>query len=199
MSTNRYRTVAGVAIVAVGVLFSLGFTTAEAFYPGYSTSAKTISALGSDSGTATSRLVFNGVMVAAGLLMVVAAYALRRVYESATIPATVAVTGVVGFAGVGLFPAQTGASHTIAALVSFGGTGILALLAARYTTGPYRYVSAALGILELLALVAFVALGGNTALGVGGLERYVAYLGVVWAPTYGGYLLATVEKRRHGG
>ncbi|MGB9985805.1 DUF998 domain-containing protein [Salarchaeum japonicum] len=190
MSENRSRAIAGGLVLAVGVLLALAFTTAEAFYPGYSTSTQTISALGSDTGTPNSRLVFNGAMVVSGGLLAVAAYFLRDVYESAVVPALVAVTGVVGFAGVGLFPSQTGAPHALAAMVSFGGSGLLALAVARAESAAFRYASGVLGVAILLALVGFVGLGGGTPLGVGGLERWVAYLGIVWAASYGGFLLA---------
>ncbi|MEE6208739.1 DUF998 domain-containing protein [Salarchaeum sp. III] len=190
MSNVRSRSTAGGAILAVGVLLALAFTTAEAFYPGYSTSTQTISALGSDTGTPESRLVFNGAMVLGGGLMAVAAYFLRDVYETELVPALVAVTGVVGFAGVGLFPEQTGAPHALAALASFGGSGVVAIAVARAESAAFRYASMVLGVLELLALAAFVGLGGGTALGIGGLERWVAYLGILWAASYGGFLLA---------
>lgn len=190
MVRSQSRAIAGSAILAVGVLLALAFTTAEAFYPGYSTSTQTISALGSGTGTPESRVVFNGVMVLGGGLMAVAAYFLRDVYESSVVPALVAVTGVVGFAGVGLFPEQTGAPHVLAALVSFGGSGVIALAVARAESAPFRYASMVLGVLELLALAAFVGLQDGTALGIGGLERWVAYLGILWATSYGGFLLA---------
>jgi len=190
MSENRSRAIAGGLVLAVGVLLALAFTTAEAFYPGYSTSTQTISALGSDTGTLNSRLVFNGAMVVSGGLLAVAAYFLRDVYESVVVPALVAVTGVVGFAGVGLAPAQTGAPHALAAMVSFGGSGLLALAVARAESAAFRYASGVLGVAILLALVGFVGVGGGTPLGVGGLERWVAYLGIAWAASYGGFLLA---------
>ncbi|QDX41263.1 DUF998 domain-containing protein [Salarchaeum sp. JOR-1] len=190
MVRNRSRAIAGGLVLAVGVLLALAFTTAEAFYPGYSTSTQTISALGSDTGTPESRLVFNSAMVVSGLLLAVAAYFLRDVYDSWVVPALAAVTGVVGFAGVGVFPSQTGAPHALAALVSFGGSGVIALAVARAESAAFQYASAVLGVAVLLTLAGFVGLGGGTPLGIGGLERWVAYLGILWAASYGGFLLA---------
>lgn len=190
---GRALTLAGAAFLAGSVLTTLGFTTAEAFYPGYSTSTQTISALGAAGAPAASRAVFNGVMVVAGALTLVAAYGLARADESRALAGVVAVTGGGGFAGVGLFPAQTGLPHLVAALLAFGGIGVAALLAAATRRGPFRYASAALGVLELLALVGFLVLQGATPLGIGGLERWVAYLGAVWAAAFGGVLLAAGE------
>lgn len=190
MTENRAGALAGAAFLTGAVLTMLGFTTAEAFYPGYSTSTQTISALGAADAPAASQLVFNGAMVVAGALTLVAAYGLVRAGEHRALAAVVAVTGVGGFAGVGLFPAQTGLPHLIAALLAFGGIGIAALVAAATRQGPFRYASAALGVFELLALVGFLGLQGSTALGIGGIERWVAYLGAAWAAAFGGSLLA---------
>ncbi|GAA0658033.1 DUF998 domain-containing protein [Salarchaeum japonicum] len=190
MVRNRSHALAGSLVLAVGVLLALAFTTAEAFYPGYSTSSLTISALGSDTGTPESRLVFNGAMVVSGGLMAAAAYFLRDVYDSMVVPALAGVTGVVGFAGVGLFPSQTGAPHALAAMVSFGGSGLVALAVARAESAAFKYASAVLGVAILVTLAGFVGLRDGTALGIGGLERWVAYLGILWAASYGGFLLA---------
>lgn len=190
MDSPQPQVAAGVTFVAIGALLLLGFTTAEAFYPGYSTSMNTISALGAARGTPASQLVFNSVMAVAGVLTVFAAYALHRAWDRRELTGALGVTGVVGFIGVGAFPSQTGLPHFIAALVSFAGVGVLALLVARAVRGPFRVVSAGLGVLELLALGLFIGIGGGTPLGIGGLERWVAYLGVVWVVALGGFLLA---------
>lgn len=191
---RRALTLAGAAFLGGSVLTILGFTTAEAFYPGYSTSTQTISALGAAGAPAASQLVFNGTMVAAGALTLVAAYGLTRAGMSRALAVVVAVTGVGGFAGVGLFPAQTGLPHLVAALLAFGGIGVAALLVAATRPGPFRYASAALGVFELLALVGFLVVGGSTPLGIGGLERWVAYLGAAWAAAFGSTLLAAAGK-----
>lgn len=189
METDRYRTVAGVSFVAGGAVTILGVVTAETLVPGYSTATQTISALGAARGTAASHLVFNGAMVTAGLLAVVAAYGLHRVFERRLLTAVVAVTGVGGLMGVGLFPSETGLPHFVAALLAFGGIGLSALVVATTVRGPFRYVSAVLGGVELIALGLFLSLGGSTPLGIGGLERWVAYLGLVWTVAFGGFLL----------
>lgn len=190
MDPDRHRVVAGVSLVAAGALLLLGITAAEALFPGYSTSGDTISALGSDRATAGSAAVFNSVMVVAGLLAVTAAYGLHGVYGRGSLTGMLAVTGVGGFVGVGVFPAGTGLLHFVAAMIAFAGVGLTAVVVAATVRGPFRYVSAVLGVLELIALVLFVALGGSTPLGIGGLERWVAYLGLVWAVAFGGVLLA---------
>ncbi|MFB6104997.1 MAG: DUF998 domain-containing protein [Halobacteriaceae archaeon] len=190
MASPRFRTVAGLSFMGAGTVLTLGFVTAAALFPGYSMAHDTISALGAAEGTAASNLVFNGAMILAGILAVVAAYALYRVSENPVFTGVVAVTAVGGYIGVGVFPAQTGLPHFLAAMIAFVGTGIAALVTALVVRGPFRSVAFVLGVAELIALLAFVALGGANPLGVGGLERWVAYLGVVWAIGFGGYLLS---------
>ncbi|CQH59815.1 DUF998 family protein [Halobacterium hubeiense] len=192
METGRARALAGTALVGGGALTILGFVAAEALYPGYSAADQRISALGAASAPAASQTTFNATMVLSGLLVAFTAYALGSVYERPLFPGVFAVTGV-GVVGVGVFPTQTGALHYVAAFVAFGGLGLSALAAAATVRGPMRYVSAALGVAELAAFVAFVSLGGGTPLGIGGLERWVAYLGLAWVLAFGGFLLGGVD------
>lgn len=189
MDSDQFRVVGGVSFVGVGAVLVLGFITAEALFPGYSTASNTISALGAARGTAASRAVFNPAMVIAGVLTAVAAYCLHQVYGKRLLTGVVAVTGVGGFVGVGLFPSQVGLLHFMAAMVAFIGVGLTALVVAATVRGPFRFISATFGGLELIALVLFMVLGGSNPLGIGGLERWVAYLGLIWVIAFGGFLL----------
>lgn len=189
MNTERARTVSGGAFIAAGTVTVLGIITAAALVPGYSTATQTISALGSSRGTPASRLVFNGAMILTGLLTTIAAYGIHHVYERRLLTGVLVTTGIGGSMAVGLFPEQTGLAHTIAAVVAFGGMGLTALVVSRTVRGPFRAVSAVFGTLELTAFGLFVTLRGSTPLGIGGLERWVAYLGVLWVLAFGGFLL----------
>lgn len=188
MDSQTSRTVTGVSLIVVGLVSILGFTTAEAFYPGYSTTTQTISALGSATAPGGARAVFNGAMVIAGLFALVAAIGLRRAGTTRLLVGLVGLTGV-GVAGVGVFPSDTGLPHTVAALLAFGGTGTIAIGAGWIADGPFRVLSGVLGALVLVTLALFVFLQGATPLGIGGLERWVAYLGLAWVVAFGGYIL----------
>lgn len=251
-------TVAGMSLVGSGAVLILGITTAEALFPGYSTSTQTISALGAARGTPASRAVFNPAVAVAGVLLLIAAYGLHETYDNRPLTTILAVAGV-GAVGVAVFPSQTGLPHGLAALFVFVGFGLAALTAAAVVDGAFgavsgafgvlelvtlalwtaihppggsvhglgslltfvgvsvgalvvaaavrgrvRYVSVALGVLVLLAFVLLLAIyppGTSvpdvTSLGVGGLERWVTYLALVWLTAFGGYLLAE-EPRHHG-
>lgn len=189
---ERYRTIAGLALVSVGIASILGIITAEAFYTGYDPTTQTISALGAASGAGgavqPSATIFNGAMLLSGLLTLVAAFGIHRVYDNRVLTALVTLSGL-GVAGVGVFPAQYSGPHAVAALTAFGAGGISAIVAATVVRGPFRYVSAALGVVALLAMAGFVSLGGSTALGIGGLERWITYPTQIWVTAFGGYLL----------
>ncbi|MUV61495.1 DUF998 domain-containing protein, partial [Halobacterium sp. CBA1126] len=150
---------------------------------------------GAASAPAASQAVFNGTMVVAGLAMAAVAPLLREVYDQSLLTGVFAVAGV-GVVGVGVFPTQTGILHVIAATIAFVGIGVAALVAAATTVrGAMRYVSVALGVAELVAFVLFATVGGGTPLGIGGLERWVAYLGLAWVLAFGGYLLGAADAR----
>lgn len=61
---------------------------------------------------------------------------------------------------------------------------------------PFRYLSAALGVITLVSLLLgeFLVNGGGNlgpvaSLGGGGIERWIAYPVVLWLVGFGGYLL----------
>lgn len=189
MPTLRSSGVAGVFLLAAGLVTLLGFVTAASLYPGYSVADQTISALGAADAPSESAAVFNLSMGAAGLLAVAGAFALSRSGEERLLAGMIGITGLGGMIGIAIFPAQTGTPHTIAALIAFGGIGLSALGAAYRFAGPFRWVSVVLGGVELLALVAFIVLSGANPLGIGGLERWVAYLGAAWVIAFGGFLV----------
>lgn len=173
-----------------GIVTLLGFVTAASLYPGYSVADQTISALGAADAPAASETVFNLAMALSGLLAVGGATALRRAGGTRRLAPVIGFTGLGGLIGIAVFPAQTGTPHAIAALIAFGGIGLAAVIAARTFGGAFGWVSLVLGIADLLTLVGFITLRGSTPLGVGGLERWVAYLGAAWAIAFGGFLLA---------
>jgi hypothetical protein len=105
--------------------------------------------------------------------------------------------GILGIAVllVGLFPGEvvegepsTEGVHPIVAMLAFLGGGSAAILTARVTSAPFRYLSAIFGLLCLAALFSSGALG-DTKLGEGGVERWVIYPVVLWLLALGGYIL----------
>jgi hypothetical protein len=83
-------------------------------------------------------------------------------------------------------------------MLTFVSGGVAAILAGRVTRPPFRYISVLLGAIALLSL-ALAGWLGDTRLGEGGIERWVAYPVVLWLVAFGAYVLgserAAVEDR----
>jgi hypothetical membrane protein len=187
---------AGACLFLAGVVVFLGIMTAEALYPGYSTSANTISDLGGTLPPESlvilpSAAVFDAAMIVAGLLGIGGAYLLQRAVRDGWVTVPLAVFGI-GVFGVGIFNGTYGTVHALFAFLAFVGGAISAILAARIETSPFREISVILGIISLSALALFFFQGVNgpvAILGIGGLERWVAYPVALWVTGFGGYLL----------
>lgn len=197
LSGSDRRRLAGGALVVAGTLITIGITVAGSLYPGYSIHAQTISELGATDASGQlvqpAAAVFTFSMGLSGDLVILTGIAAHATLGPRLAGALTA-TGV-GVLGVAAFPAHVGAPHAIAALVAFAGGGVTALLAAVETRGVVRWLSAVLGTATLLALVAFLALGGDTPLGLGGLERLVSLPIQCFTILFGGWLLGTTERQ----
>jgi hypothetical membrane protein len=134
-------------------------------------------------------MLLTGMLVAAaGLLL------FRRYGHRAAVWSTVLLGA--GIFLVGVFPGNT-APHQYVSLFTFTAGGIAALVSARVVRGPLRSVSTVLGTIALAALVLGTFLidwAPVAALGLGGIERWVAYPVVLWMVAFGGYLTAGVPS-----
>lgn len=194
-SLQQYLAVAGSLLLIGGMIAFLGIITAEALYPGYSTSENQISDLGGTEPPESiilepSATIFNAAMVLLGLLTLGASFCLHRAYEDQVITIPVALLGV-GLLGVGIFNGSFGTIHALFALLVFTSGGLSAIAAARVERSPLCYISVILGAVALINLVTFLILGMSdplAVLGIGGVERWVAYPVLLWLIVFGGYL-----------
>jgi hypothetical membrane protein len=211
-SSDRFRgraasRAAGGLLLLGGVVTFMAIVTAEALYPGsYATGANEISELGGrggQDGPISSATIFNGAMLVGGLITVGAAALLLRAGPGRLIASLLLLLGG-GLTGVGLLPGGSGWPHLLSALLVFVSGGLAALASARVARGPFRYVALLLGAVSLVVLVTYVPLRGEAplpGLGVGGLERWVAYPILLWSVGFGGYLAGggrTVRPDRPG-
>lgn len=196
----RYQNVAGALLFVVGVLAFLGIITAETLYPGYSTSLNQISDLGATQPPNSiikqpSATIFNTTMIVSGLLIIAAAYCIHRAFRSRAVTISLALFGI-GALGVGIFPGNYGDLHAIFALLTFVAGGLSAIVAYKVETSPFRYFSMVLGAISLLDLLLYFILGDSSpfvALGLGGLERWVAYPILLWITGFGSYLMGSAN------
>lgn len=148
--------------------------------------------------------VMNASFVLQGVLIIGGALLLHHDWTGGSARMRVATTGLfvaagAGVALVGLAPEDTVfAAHYLGAAANFtaGNTGLVALsFAARPVLG-LRVASVwvgALGVIGLTALACFLA-GANWGLGIGGIERVVAYAVPAGLPVVA---LSLLLARRH--
>lgn len=193
----RYLAVAGFVLFFAGVVAFMGIITAEALYPeSYSTSGNEISDLGAteppNSRTEEpSATIFNSVMMAAGVLILVASFCIQRGYSLWAAPVLIALFGI-GVLGVGVFPGDQGTIHALFALLAFIAGGLAAIVSLTIVTPPFSFMAVILGLVALVTLLLHSVLGDSSpmaALGIGGEERWVAYPVLLWTMGLGGYLM----------
>jgi hypothetical membrane protein len=198
VTTSRLVRASGALMLLAGAVILMGIITAEALYPAaYSTGGNEISDLGGTEPPEAlvlqpSATIFDLTMIAGGLLLLAAAGLLQPGLGRLSVTLVVAAVGV-GALGVGCFPGNAGGIHGLFAMLTFVGGGIAAIVTARVTRAPFRYLSVALGAIALGTLALYVLLGDGSplaGLGIGGVERWVAYPIVIWVIGFGGYLSA---------
>ncbi len=189
--------IAGVLLFVAGVVALMGIITAESLYPGgYTTGGSMISDLGGTEPPNSivvqpSAAIFDGAMIGTGLLVIGGAVCCFAAARRKSLAIPLALFGL-GALGVGIFPGDTGLPHQLFAQLTFVGGGVAAVLSYRSISGPLKVISVLLGATALVNLVAYIALGESwfvVGLGLGGLERWIAYPVLLWVLGLGGYLM----------
>lgn len=193
---------AGLLLLVGGAVALMSIVSAEALFPGpYSTGANEISELGrldGPDGSEAAATIFNVSMVIVGGITVVAAGLLGSRRSGRFLAVPLAALGI-GMLGVGFFPSGSGWLHPAAALLTFASGGVAAIVSAMETTAPFRFIALALGVTALVVLAVYLPLRADATvpgIGIGGLERWVAYPILLWSVGLGGYLAGGGELRR---
>jgi hypothetical membrane protein len=82
--------------------------------------------------------------------------------------------------------------------VAGGLAGIVTLTVAR---PPFGAIAVILGVIGLASLLLYMVLGDSdpmAVLGIGGVERWVAYPVLIWMMSFGGYLMGEARARASG-
>jgi hypothetical membrane protein len=190
---------AGTLLVVGGVQFIVALIIAEAVYSGYSVSGNFISDLGVWG--QPSAPVFNPSTMLFGSTVLASSYFINRHFKNRIITVMFALAGA-GALGVGIFPENTfivngiAVLHYISALLGFVVGGFTAIATYKITKPPFRYLSVILGVAALTAAVLFATTRdiGSLGIGVGGMERMMAYPTILWIISFGGYLLGTTNE-----
>jgi hypothetical membrane protein len=191
-----FRRAAGTSLFVGAVQFVIGMHLAEFLYPGYSVSGNFISDLGATCrATCTiyqpSASIFNFSVILLGLLILSGSYFIWHEFRSSLITSLLCLSGL-GAIGVGMFPETAGFLHVIVSFIAFFFAGLGAIVASKVVKVPFSYFSILMGMASITALVLF---GTNIYLGLGqgGMERMIAYPVLLWAVSFGGYLMSPWE------
>jgi hypothetical membrane protein len=95
--------------------------------------------------------------------------------------------------GVGVFTEDFGQIHTVVSLIVFLFGGLSSIASFKLLKKPFSVIAVVTGVISLAALVLFAG-GVDLGLGVGGMERMIAYPILLWGTGLGGYLIASSEK-----
>jgi hypothetical membrane protein len=184
---------AGVVLFALAATFMTVIMLGASMAPGYDMGAAAISDLGV---TPQTSLLFNATLILVGILNIVGGLLLLGL-DRPVLLGLFTVAGV-GAIGVGVFPLDTGAPHSMAALTAFLLFNLQAIGVATIVRGPMRAVSLLAGSAGLLFVVLMVIgdSGNASAFGVighGATERMIVYPVMLWMLALGGYLMAAGE------
>jgi hypothetical membrane protein len=197
---NLYQRIAGALLGFTGIAVILSVLTNEALYPAarhYSTFANSISDL---SGTVPphsymvepNRAIFIVTMAVAGMIVLAATTLLWRVFEHRGFLVALAVLGI-GFLGIAVFPGNVVTWHPLFAMACFVGGSVAAILSVRILDRPLRYFAVVLGTVAVastvLGLDALHNVWAETWIGLGGIERWIAYPVLLWMVLIGGALM----------
>ena len=207
VSQKRYLDIAGALALVAAIQWILGIIVAESTYANYSVSQNFLSDLGatchSGAGTSAcfivqpSSIIFNSALFLLGLLSIASAYLIYRTLGRRLFPTLFGLFGV-GTLLAGVFSETFIIVHELAALLAFVCGGIAVICSVNLgleMTRFFRYVSVLLGVLALAALIPvvfsgpFMRLNNDFGIGLGGMERMVAYPIVLWDLAFGAYLM----------
>ena len=171
-----------------------GIIISEALYPDYNTSIQTISSLG----VGPSAFIFNLSVFLIGVLGLAATYFIHREFNSKLFTFLMGMMHIGGI-GVGLFleATSTFTIHSIFSVMAYLFGGISAMMSYKLQKQPLFSLSLVLGGFSLLALV-LVLSKTYLGLGLGGMERMVAYPLLLWEVGFGSQLISYPVLARGG-
>lgn len=192
---------AGALLLLAGSVALMGIITAETLYPDYSTADNMISDLGATEPPNSiieqpSSFIFSGAMVVTGILVLAATCPVHLEFKSKAFTVFVGLYGL-GVLGVGIFNGSWGTIHALFAMTTFVAGALAAVVSYKVLPAPMKHLSAALGLISLVTLLQYFALGDSSPLlemGEGGVERWIAYPVLLWTMGIGGFMMG-MERR----
>ncbi len=198
--------IAGALLALTGIGILMAIITNEALYPAarhYNTFTNTISDLG---GTVPpnsymvqpNRAIFIAMMAVAGALVLVSTYLSWPSIARRRISIGLLVFGV-SLVGLAVFPGNVPTWHPWIALTCFMAGSITAIMSRKVLHPPVTYFAVALGVIAVVAtfvgLESFEGTGPQEWIGLGGVERWIAYPVLMWLVMFGTALMSRDDGR----
>ena len=198
--------IAGALLALTGIGILMAIITNEALYPAarqYNTFANTISDLG---GTIPpnsymvqpNRAIFIAMMAVSGSSVLVSAFLSWASFARRRVSIGLLVFGA-SLAGLAVFPGNVPTWHPWIALACFMAGSITAIMSRKVLRPPVAYFAVALGVIALVAtfagLEAFEGTGPQEWIGLGGVERWIAYPVLMWLVMFGTALMSRDDGR----
>lgn len=192
---KEYYKIAGIVLLIGSVQFLLAVNLAEALFPEYNVGKNTLSHLGGSlPPVEPSATIFNLSVILLGILSLLAVYLILKSGGCRLFSSCLAISAI-GALGVGIFPTYTGAPHLFFSVLTFLFGSLAVIFSYRLGLNiPMIIVSMILGILSIITLLSLIILGTGTSnnliayLGIGGVERFIAYPSLFYIIALGGYL-----------
>jgi hypothetical membrane protein len=210
-ATSRSLSVAGAAATLAAAQWILFVIVAETRYPGYSVHANFLSDLGATCHrgleaptsciiVAAPSLIWNTTLSVFGILTVVSAVFFFRATRRVAFSIFLALFGA-GALIAGVVPETLLSVHETAAILSFIGGSVAALLGFRILKAPLNVFSLVLGVVALVATFVvtfqgpFIRWNDAFGLGLGGIERMVVYPLMIWEIAFGAAASVTASSQ----
>jgi hypothetical membrane protein len=196
-----YQKISGNILFWCGAIVLLGIITAEAMYPiGYSTNLNEISDLGATKPPNSliyqpSAFIFNTTFLLTGILVAIATFFQHRHFKKLILTIPMYLFGM-GLVGIGLFPGDKAPYHGMASLLTFFAGGLSPILSIKIVSSPFKYAGLICGSVALIIWLIIVISPEvlMTLIGVGLIERWIAYPILLWLIGFGGYLMNDKTK-----
>jgi hypothetical membrane protein len=211
--------IAGTLILIAGIQFVLGAHIAESTYPGYSVNQNYLSDLGAtvkftESGVSTiiqqpASLIFTIIVFTVGAFATTSAYLMFHIAKAKRLVIFMGLFGIA-MVGIAVFSEVFTLVHGVFSLIAFFSFALAAIFSFKFQKRPMNYVSVVLGVIALFAIVLLelssldqilpelgLPASGfpsfNTPIGIGGMERMIAYPMMLWLVMFGASLIAAPE------
>jgi hypothetical membrane protein len=199
----NYQKISGIMLFWCGAIVLMGIITAEAMYPsGYTTNLNEISDLGGTKPPNSlvyqpSAFIFNTTFLLSGLMVLIATYFQHRHFKKFIFSIPMFLFGL-GLLGIGAFPGDKAPYHGLASMLTFLAGGLSPIMSYKVVSSPFKFTGFVCGLLALAMwfIIVFSPEVLLSFMGIGLIERWIAYPIMLWLIGFGGYLMNGEKEKQ---